>query len=1164
MTFPKIHELLDRDPLRSSLANNGQARIVQERGEQVMRELRAELETFVCKGQFADALERILDRYLAGVDASRQDAVWVSGFFGSGKSHLLKMLAHLWVDTRFSDGSTARGLVGDRLPETVRESLRELDTRAKRLGANPVAAAGSLLGGTIDQVRLSVLSILFRATGLPEQYAQAQFCLWLRRDRLLGQVQDSVRAADKSWARELNNFLVSPFVARAVMEAKPELAGSMGDLRKLLLEQFRQPKTDIATRDFTAAAREALAPDGQPIPHAIIVLDEVQQYINQADDRAQIVTDLAEELQTQFDSRVLLVASGQSALAGGVPALQWLRDRFRVKVQLADAEVEAVTREVLLRKKPAAEPSIDEVFERHAGEVSRHLQGTRLAVRADDEELHVADYPLLRTRRRFWEECFRSTDVSGTASQLRSQLRILHDSLRKIGADSLGAAIPASDLFDALAQDLVGSNVLLNEINTMIRKLNEEPKDGKLKADLCGVVFLIGILPREKGVDTGVRADAATLADLLVTDIRADSGKFRSRVEETLRGLADRGKLTKVGNEYRIQTREGAEWERSFREERTRLARSEVEVAARRDQLLRDAVAKELRGLRPVQGDARLRRKLSAHIDEMDPPEARRGQVGDTVWAWVRDGWSCSEAVVLASARKHGTSDAALHVFLPKLNADRLLGLIIDAEAARKVLETRGTPASPEGQAARDGMRSRVEDSEANRDRLVEDLLRAARVFQGGGSEVRAEGLRGKIVLGAEASLKRLFPRFGEGDHRSWGTAIRRIREGTGEPFRAVGWSGPAQDHPVAQKVLKEVGQGALGSAVQKTLTAAPFGWPQEAVDAVLLGLLSEGHLRASRNGRSVGVRTTTQQTIRTTQFACERIVPTMEQKLAVAGLFQTLGIRSRPSTDELSEKAPRFFSRCRELTNNAGGSPPMPEVPDSQTLADLSSRVGNDQLVQIADQSDELGDLLSAWTKLGERAKARKQAWELAQALRRHAEKEDSELIGDIGKQLDAIKEHRSLLRESDPVGSCVTRLGQGLRKTLNDLAEQLDQATKDAISRLKTHPAWIRLEEARRKDILRKVGIGQARRPRVGTDQELRRELDAHSLAAWRANIDAVPTRERKALERAIRVIGPRPEPFPIERRVLKDPEAVRSWIAEHEKGLLEAVKKGPVLPQ
>ena len=176
----RIHELLDRDPLRVRLANNGQARITGGEDPKVIRELRDELETFVCRGRFADALQRILERYLTNLDGSRQDAVWVSGFFGSGKSHLLKMLAHLWVNTKFDDGATARSLVGGRLPSEVEHTLRELEVRGQRIGKPLVAAAGSLLGGNVGHVRLSVLSILLRACGFPEQYPQARFCFWLR------------------------------------------------------------------------------------------------------------------------------------------------------------------------------------------------------------------------------------------------------------------------------------------------------------------------------------------------------------------------------------------------------------------------------------------------------------------------------------------------------------------------------------------------------------------------------------------------------------------------------------------------------------------------------------------------------------------------------------------------------------------------------------------------------------------------------------------------------------------------------------------------------------------------------------------------------------------------------------------------------------------------
>ena len=105
-----IKELLQSDPSQP-LVNQGQARIADKRDERAIAELQAELRTFVCEGQYADGIARIVESFLKNLAHTSQQAAWVSGFFGSGKSHLLKMLAHLWVDTVFPDGSTARSLV---------------------------------------------------------------------------------------------------------------------------------------------------------------------------------------------------------------------------------------------------------------------------------------------------------------------------------------------------------------------------------------------------------------------------------------------------------------------------------------------------------------------------------------------------------------------------------------------------------------------------------------------------------------------------------------------------------------------------------------------------------------------------------------------------------------------------------------------------------------------------------------------------------------------------------------------------------------------------------------------------------------------------------------------------------------------------------------------
>ena len=251
-----IHDVLDRDPRTARLANNGQARIVEARDAPALDELRAELEMFVCDGQFGEALQRILDRYLANLGTPKQDSAWVSGFFGSGKSHLLKMLAHLWRNTEFPDGSTARGLVQDRLPDEVHAQLQELDTHARRAGRLPVAAAGTLLGGSVDHVRHSVLQILLRAGGWPTQYPQARFCFWLREQGLLAGVRGAVEAAGKVWLHELNNLYVSPVIAEALIAADRSFASDVKAARQLLIRQFPPLATDISTEQFVPGRAE--------------------------------------------------------------------------------------------------------------------------------------------------------------------------------------------------------------------------------------------------------------------------------------------------------------------------------------------------------------------------------------------------------------------------------------------------------------------------------------------------------------------------------------------------------------------------------------------------------------------------------------------------------------------------------------------------------------------------------------------------------------------------------------------------------------------------------------------------------------------------------------------------------------------------------------------
>ena len=1155
----KIHETLDRDPRTARLANDGQARIGDADAAGADDELRAELETFVCEGQFGDALQRMLDRYLANLGRARQQSAWVSGFFGSGKSHLLKMLTHLWVNTRFPDGAAARTLVRGGLPDEIEALLRELDTQARRTGRPAAAAAGTLLGGSVDHVRAAVLAIVLRARGWPAQYPQARFCFWLRGRGLLDRVRAAVEAAGRPWLRELHDLYVSPAIAEALLDADPDFAPDAASARQVLVQQFPQLATDLTTEQFVETARAALDDGTGELPLTVLVLDEVQQYVNEAQDRSAAVTELAEAVQTQFDSRVMLVGAGQSALSAGTPALMWLRDRFRISVELTDADVEAVTRKVLLRKKPSAVPAVEAMFEAHAGEVARHLQGTRIGARADDRDDRTPDYPLLCTRRRFWEACFQAVDALGSHSQLRSQLRIVHDALGRVAGRDLGAVIPASDLFDAIAADLVNTGVLLGELDTRIRKLDDKTPDGRLRRDLCGLVFLVGKLPREAGADSGVRATAAALADLLVDDLAADSGAFRRRAADALDALARDGVLLRVDDEFRMQTTEGAEWDGAFRERQTALRQHEVEIAARREQLFGEKVQAVLSSIKLRHGETRLPRTLVLHAGESASP------AGDAVTVRLRDGWSGAIGGVQADARRGGGDDPTLHVYLPKRSADTLRDRIVEAEAARRVLDHYGAPASPEGRDARESMESRRRNAEQARDELADDLLRSATVLQGGGGELFGADLKEKLTAGARASLARLFPRFAAGDHRGWEAALRRARDGSDQPLTVVGWEGAVDEHPVAREVLAAVGAGARGAAVHKALKAAPYGWPQDAVDAVLVALHRGGQLRAARNGQPVTPGALDQAGIKAAEFRPERVQLATGQRIALRGLFSRLDVHTRSGEEEA--RAPEFLTALAALAARAGGAAPLPPAPDLSPLDELTRLAGNEQLAEIHARQKELDRWIDQWTVRADRAADRLPAWKRAEALHRHAA--GLPAAAETGPELDAVREQRALLADADPVGPLAARLAAALREALTAAHGALTAEVDRAADALTGDATWSRLDETAQAEVRARNGLAPPPPPAAATDADLLRALDARPFAAWRSELDAVGTRTGRALQEAAARLQEKDEPggsrtttVDVRRGTLADEAAVRDWLREQEEKLLAAVRKGPVI--
>lgn len=1151
--------MLNRDiyntaPKENRLANNGVAEVSEDHSEAAQAILRYELESFVCDGQYEKGLETILDKFLLNLDAgTEQPGVWISGFYGSGKSHLAKMLRTLWTDYQFTDGATARSLA--KLPTGVFEHLKELSTQGKRHGTLH-AAAGKLGAGAGDKVRLALLGIVFKSKSLPEQYNQAQLVLWMKREGILPTVEAELKSAGRSLAQELPHMYVSTHLAKALLKARPDLAHTEADARKLLKEQFPQV-TDVTSEQMTTAIDAALAEDGK-FPLTLVVLDEVQQFIGADAEKAFQVQEVTETLSKHFNGKLLFVGTGQSALSG-MPNLQRLMGRFPVQVMLGDWDVENVTRQIILAKKPTAQPQVENVWRSNLGEISRHLRGTKLEHVTDDEDVMTSDYPLLPVRRRFWERVLRTIDTTGTVSQLRSQLRVVHEAVLATADAPLGHVVSGDFLYDQIAASLVSTAQLPKEVFDNVQRFAAGDEHAHLKAKLLKLVYLINKLPADAALDIGLKATEDALADLLVTDLSAGSSELRKQLPALLGELQNKDRLVMAlagssGTEYRLQTRESSAWYDEFRAQEAELKAAPQRVEQKRSDLLKNRFAEVLKKVRVVQGKDNVERKLTPTYDDTLPKDHAQA-----LYLWIQDGWQTEEKSVLAEAKGRAADNPTLFAFLPAQHKTELTNAIVALEAARTTLQKKGTPSTEEGRDAQRSMESRQRTAEKDLAELLEQLFGAVRIFQAGGQEAQdGNDLADRINRAAKSSTVRLYGRFDAADHDQWSKVLDEARKGNLEALKAVGHSQEADKHPVCHKLLTFIGPGKKGAEIRDNFEAPPFGWPRDAIDGALYALLAAGHLKATdAASKPVDAKSLDRAKLTQAHFQRESVNITPPQLIKIRSLFSTVGVPCQPK-EELA-KVPALMAKLRDQAAKAGGSAPAPEAPKLTLIEAIEGQSGNAQLLELYTRFDDIVASSKAWTQTSDAIAKRLPVWRQLDQLLRHA-KELGPYPG-LKAERDAIEAQRSLLAEPNPVRPLLDKTVDLLRQALKAKLDAFSQTHGQQQTQLHADADWAKLNDAQRIELSQAHHLAAPPAVALGTAEQLQDALDDCDLGHWASKAQALSNRFESARHGAVQLLKPNVIHVALPKRTLNDQAELKAWLAEVDVLLSAKIKHGPI---
>jgi len=253
--------------------------------------------------------------------------------------------------------------------------------------------------------------------------------------------------------------------------------------------------------------------------------------------------------------------------------------------------------------------------------------------------------------------------------------------------------------------------------------------------------------------------------------------------------------------------------------------------------------------------------------------------------------------------------------------------------------------------------------------------------------------------------------------------------------------------------------------------------------------------------------------------------------------------------------------ARLEELAASAGGEAPKPAPPAANSLEELRLAAGNEQLLAIYNQREELAKALTGWTETARAIAARWPAWQTLQRLVVHLDDiADAEILC---TQAEQIRQHRQLLATPDLIQPLIGGATQLLRTALNERAAAMEQAFAASEAHLDADVNWRQLTPDQQAALRREFHLTPADAPvvEVGSTAAVLATLDALPLRIFDDRIAALPGRAADLRKAAAKWVEPQTQFVTVPKRTLKNAADLEKWLVEVKQVIADALHIGPV---
>jgi hypothetical protein len=519
------------------------------------RHLQVELDEYVVTREVSKGLGAFTDAYLHNPTAN---GVWISGFFGSGKSHLLKMLS-LMLDSEKRVGDEGSRPVEILLPKVEDEIIRADLKKATGIPARSllfnIDQKFDGIGGTheapILEVFMKVLNELQGYYGNQGYVAQFEHDL-NKRGQFESFKQTYQRVNGRSW--ENDRDALATVTKRSFAKAYAEqFGGSEDDAIKVINDAKDSYRLSI--EGFAGRVKDYL--DSQPPGFRLnFFVDEAGQFIGQERSRLLNLQTVVESLATATDGRATVFITSQADLEGILGQVKFeqaddlskIQGRFKTKLTLASADVQEVIQRRLLAKNPDEPEQLISIYEQEKENFTtlyRFSDGSIQLKGWGDCQSFCGLYPFHPYQLSLFQQAIQSLashsifEGRNMAVGERSMLSVFQEVAKAIKELPVGRLASFDQLYDGI-RDVIRAD----KQQTMVTAQNQV---GELELRILKAAFLLKWVPQFKST-------ARNIAILLIQEPNFDIRAHEQAVKEALINLESQSYLQRSGEVYEFLT----------------------------------------------------------------------------------------------------------------------------------------------------------------------------------------------------------------------------------------------------------------------------------------------------------------------------------------------------------------------------------------------------------------------------------------------------------------------------------------------------------------------------------------------------------------------------------------------------------------------------------